>query len=145
MHPDYGLDGRPKVVKLDDEHVADDIVYNASGQIVSMVLGPSSGPRRTHERYSYYDSGLPMTLTLTRNGRDLIWTSYDYTKAGQLELQLDSNEANQRFYTYDSLGRLKTASSIAGLVHPSWSQTYEYDRYGNRTSTTAGIFILNGC
>jgi RHS repeat-associated protein len=133
---DYGLDSRPKIVKLDGEPVASDITYDPSGKIVSMTLGSPKG-HLTHESYRYHANGLFMGLTVSRNNQDLIWTHYDYSAAGQMSLQLDSNEANQRGYSYDALGRLKTALSPPGLIHPGWTQTYFYDQYGNRTSTKA--------
>jgi hypothetical protein len=134
---EYGLDGRPWVVKLDGEPVASDIAYNPSGQIVSMTLGLPNGPRRTQETYRYNDNGLLKGLTITRNGQELMWTNYDHSKAGQVISQLDSNAANVRSYSYDALGRLKTAVGQRDSVNGGWDQTYRYDRYENRTSTQA--------
>jgi len=43
-------------------------------------------------------------------------------------------------YTYDELNRLKTASENSGA---SWSQTYGYDRFGNRWVSASPGYTLN--
>ena len=53
------------------------------------------------------------------------------------------NHNKDRGYSYDALGRLLQASG--GVNGALWSQSYAYDRYGNRTGVTpSGIVNLKG-
>src|SRR5882724_827581 len=79
----------------------------------------------------------------------LLALSYEYTNAngkrtGQLTKILNNQNHNKdRAYTYDALGRLTQATG--GPSGSLWTQTYGYDRYGNRTSvTSSGYSAKNG-
>jgi RHS repeat-associated protein len=67
--------------------------------------------------------------------------TYDYTNAngkrtGQITKILNNlNHNKDRSYSYDALGRLSQANG--GPSGSLWTQTYAYDRYGNRTSVSA--------
>jgi RHS repeat-associated protein len=71
----------------------------------------------------------------------LLNLDYDYAGAngkrtGQLTKVLNNlNHNKDRQYTYDALGRLIQAK--AGASGTQRSQSYSYDRYGNRTSVTS--------
>src|SRR5262245_42399574 len=56
-------------------------------------------------------------------------------KTGQLTYVRDvKNEARNRNYVYDKLGRLKQVrGGTLAYGSPTWHQTYSYDRYGNRS------------
>ncbi len=171
---EYGRDSRPQTVKVNGEPIAANIVYNASGQISGMSLGPN-GPRPVQETNDYYANGRMLSQTIKRGGNQLFWAHYDYSAAGQLFLQLENNDANIRRYTYDALGRLKTVaggphaapshirgypSHIPGYSYDDlgrlipvvvgshasaeWNQTYSYDQYGNRIGTHAAGVISGG-
>ncbi|MGJ5817125.1 RHS repeat domain-containing protein [Paludibaculum fermentans] len=47
-------------------------------------------------------------------------------------IQLGSTLLGTQSYQYDALNRLKTASEAKGSSGTAWSQTFVYDRYGNR-------------
>jgi len=62
-------------------------------------------------------------------------------KTGQLTSKTNNLDHNKdRSFEYDGIGRLAAAKEgLAGGatgVTANWSQTYDYDRYGNRTSVT---------
>lgn len=50
------------------------------------------------------------------------------------------NNAKNKEYEYDALGRLIKAKGGNNL----WSQTYNYDRFGNRTNVVATGNGING-
>src|SRR5205823_1041800 len=90
---------------------------------------------------SYAQTGLLDNQTVARDGTTLLNLSYDYANAsgkrtGQLTKILNNqNHDKDRSYTYDALGRLKVAQG--GLNGSLWTQTYSYDRYGNRTGVSS--------
>lgn len=72
-------------------------------------------------------------------------------KTGQLTGITDvQNASRSKAYVYDKLGRLKEAKGGSdAFSNPSWTQTYTYDRYGNRTGVSksgsgAGSIPLDG-
>ena len=73
----------------------------------------------------------------TESGQQAGW------KTGQLSKITDNKSTERsRKYTYDKLGRLKEAKGGASFTR--WSQTYSYDRYGNRlTVTKSGVDAYN--
>ena len=55
------------------------------------------------------------------------------------QIQVGDSLDQTQTYTYDKLNRLKTAAETgSGTV---WSQTYSYDRYGNRAVTEADSYL----
>ncbi len=80
-----------------------------------------------------------------RGGLNLLDLSYDYNrnnsvgnlngKTGHLTKIIDNLNPNKnREYKFDALGRLTEAK---GGTNSRWTQTYSYDRFGNRTNVTA--------
>src|SRR5262249_8937234 len=74
-------------------------------------------------------------------------------KTGQLTGitdQAPGQQSRSKAYVYDKLGRLKQARGGADAFNnPTWTQSYSYDRYGNRTGVTksgpgAGSVPLDG-
>ncbi len=93
-------------------------VYNTRQQITQIALGHSSSDKNLLKiDYSYG--------TTTENNSSLRQQKINY--AGL------PNEITQD-YTYDDLNRLKSAEEkVTGNSNPTWKQTFNYDRYGNRT------------
>jgi RHS repeat-associated protein len=81
--------------------------------------------------------------TVARGATTLLNLSYDYAntaskRTGQLTKILNNlNHNKDRGYSYDALGRLTQATGGPATGAPLWTQTYTYDRYGNRTSVSA--------
>jgi hypothetical protein len=123
---------------------ASNIVYNAASQTTSLSVG-ASGSNQIIENYSYdQQTGLLAGQTVARfssQGNPILNLSYDYAGAngkrtGQLTKILNNlNHNKDRSYIYDALGRLTQAKG--GPSGSQWSQTYTYDRYGNRTTVSA--------
>jgi hypothetical protein len=120
---------------------ASSIVYNAASQTTSLNVG--SGTNQIAENYSYgAQTGLLDSQTVVRGSTTLLNLSYDYANAsgkrtGQLTKILNNLDHNKdRGYSYDALGRLVQATGGPSASTLS-TQTYSYDRYGNRTSVSA--------
>ncbi len=69
--------------------------------------------------------------------------AYSYTQNGGNNGQITritdntgTDEAGRTVdYTYDELGRLKTAVTVGSTAYPQWGLEWSYDRYGNRNQT----------
>jgi RHS repeat-associated protein len=125
---------------------ADSFAYTAWGAISDVRLGNGRWESKQ------FNSRLQVTrisLGNSQNAGDLLSVSYDYGEfdAGG-NLQADKNSGNiarqtinftglaQPFvqtYKYDSLNRLSEATEMSGATQ-TWKQSFDYDRYGNRTS-----------
>lgn len=88
---------------------------------------------------------LKYNYTLTNSGTN------SGAKTGQLTGITDVQNAGRgKAYVYDKLGRLKEARGGSDAFNnPSWTQSYSYDRYGNRTGVSksgagAGSVPLDG-
>ncbi len=139
------LTDRFSSLKLDSTQIAGNISYNTSSQPTQVKIGPS-GTYQTTENYSFdAQTGLLTGQSATMNGSTLIDLSYDYGryssagnasgKTGQLsKITNNLNSAKNREYQFDALGRLSVAK---GKASSQWTQNYSYDRYGNKTGTSA--------
>ncbi len=133
---EYGLDGRPKMVRLDGNPLAADVTYDAGGRLIGLTLDPGS-PRVIRETFNYGQEGRLQEQTISRNGQLLALSGYAYSPAGRLLGQTDNNSAYIRHYSYDALGRLRAVEGEQPATAGGWGQTYGYDRHGNRTTVQA--------
>ena len=150
VHHDYDIASRLSGLTYDGQSFAASIAYDPASQTTSLNVG--TGANQITETYSYDGhTGLLTNQTAARTATPtnyLLNLSYDYANAGgkrtgQLTKILNNlNHNKDRGYVYDPLGRLVQATG--GVNGALWSQTYAYDRYGNRTSVTAsGSSALN--
>jgi RHS repeat-associated protein len=93
--------------------------FNANGQLTSLAWSGSGTPVTGSLQYSY---------PATQNN-------------GQVTQVVDSVSGETVVYQYDSLKRLTSAASTpnAGSSVTAWTQTYQYDGFGNMTGQ-----VLNG-
>ena len=117
--------------------------YKPHGGIKQLLLGNGLWEqRRYNERLQPLQIGLGTTLatgSLTPAGSSLLLLDYSYGTSSnngnvlsqriRVGRSLNQNQA----YSYDALNRLKTAAESGSGA--AWSQTYAYDRYGNRRVT----------
>ncbi len=121
---------------------ASSFVYTAAGAVSSMKLGNGKFEN------TQFNSRLQPTqigLGASTSTQNLLKLNYDYGTAannGNIQSQIitvptvgsSPGFVATQTYTYDSLNRIKDAiETIPGQTPPSWNQTFEYDRYGNRT------------
>ena len=122
------------------ETYASGITYTNAGQVESFYIGNTSGHRK--ESYTYNDR-LQLATQKVQVGTStpLLDLTYSYAgnsgdhgagtgagNSGQLIGMTDNQDSTKSVsYTYDLLGRLKTAQTPSG-----WSVKETYDRYGNR-------------
>jgi RHS repeat-associated protein len=145
LHHDYDVASRLTGVTVDGQSHASQIVYNAASQTTQLKVG-LTGSNQITEDYGYHvATGLLESQTVVRGGTTtLLNLTYDYTNAsgkrtGQLTKILNNlNHNKDRSYSYDPLGRL--AQAKGGPTGTLWTQTYSYDRYGNRTGVSATGF-----
>ena len=139
----YRIGGTLKDLKVDGASVAAQFQYNAANQVKTITLGNGSV-----ETFSYdAQTGLLTGQTLTGAGQSLLNLMYGYNgagayasvKTGQITLITDNLAGNNgdrnRTFNYDKLGRLTGVSGTRSGA--AWSQSYVYDRFGNREQVIA--------
>jgi RHS repeat-associated protein len=144
VHHDYDVASRLSGLKVDGADYASQLTYNAASQSTMVKVGPSEVNQIT-ENYNYNtQTGVLESQTVVRGTQRLLDLSYDYAgvngkRTGQLVKvtnNLDASRNHDRSYAYDALGRLSQAQGGLSSA-PIWTQSYGYDRYGNRLSVTA--------
>ena len=133
-------------MKVDGVPVASQISYDATGQAASLLFAEGN-PQSTTDTFSYDPlTGRLTGQTVQRGHADLLNLGYGYvgnsiaSATGQLTSLIDNlDTTRQRSYVYDALGRLDTVQDP-----PYWRMAYEYDRYGNRTSTNVSGVGVDG-
>ena len=129
----------------------DNISYNTLGNIEKMRLG--NGTWETAE-YNTRQQVSQIALGSSANTQNLLKIDYTYKTQGQndnngsLRQQKISytglaNEIVQD-YVYDDLNRLQSATETPAGSSVSWQQTFNYDRYGNRTFDANNTDTLSG-
>ncbi len=157
VEPLYDMASRVDTLKYDAANYASGFVYNAASQVESLNVGS-----QITETYTYDGStGLLFEQEVKKGATTHLKLKYNYTltnsgtnsgaKTGQLTGITDMQTASRsKAYVYDKLGRLKEAKGGSdAFSNPSWTQTYTYDRYGNRTGVSksgsgAGSIPLDG-
>lgn len=149
--PAYDLASRLQSLTYSSTTMANNPVYNASSQTTQLDIGSA-----IQEQYIFdEETGLLTRQKVKQGSTTHLDLTYDYGnlytesgqqaswKTGQLSKITDNkNTDRNRQYAYDKLGRLKEAKG--GVTFTRWSQTYAYDRYGNRTSVTkSGVDAFN--
>lgn len=140
----YDIASRVNNLKFDGVDFASNFNYNASSQVETLNVGSLMT-----ETYSYdLKTGLLLTQQVKQGTTTRLDLKYNYTlnndannngaKTGQLTGITDlMNSSRNKAYVYDKLGRLKeTKGGSDAFNNPSWTQSYTYDRYGNRTGVS---------
>jgi hypothetical protein len=121
---------------------ASSLSYTAHGAVSAMLLGNGKW------EHTNYNSRLqPEQIGLGASSADSSILRLDYgygttTNNGNVQTQriviagLDVTQS----YTYDELNRLKTANESSGA---NWSQSYGYDRWGNRWVSASTGYTLS--
>ena len=119
------------------------VEYEAHGGVRQLLLGNGLWEqRRYNARLQPTQMGLGTTLatgSLTPTGSGLLLLDYSYGTASNngnvlsQRIRVGTSLNQNQSYTYDALNRLKTAAESGSGT--AWSQTYAYDRYGNRRVT----------
>jgi RHS repeat-associated protein len=99
------------------------MTWNVNGQMTSQSWSPSYGTF-----FSIPAGGLQYVYSATQNN-------------GQITRVVDTISGEAISYQYDALKRLTSANSVpnSGSNPPAWTQTYQYDGFGNLTAK-----VLNG-
>jgi RHS repeat-associated protein len=113
------------------------VTYNHRLDMTGVVLNNG-----LTQEYAYYPASDNYrlqfnTLKVTATGYANFFKSYQYDDVGNITLwrtSLIGHSDEYQYFTYDSLGRLKTAKAVGGPAqydHSSVSTDYDYDAIGN--------------
>jgi RHS repeat-associated protein len=120
-----------------------DIKYNSFGAVEQARLG--NGRWETTQ----YDVNRlqikQIALGNSNTDKSLLKIDYDYGTTAQNNGSLKgqtityAGQSSQivQSYAYDSLNRLQSATETFNTSQQAWKQTFDYDRFGNRTFNTA--------
>ncbi len=154
--PSYDEASRLTQMTVDGSTQLSDITYNTSSQVTSLKTGAATSYPRA-ESYSYdAQTGLltGQTVKNTSATSTYLDLAYSYTrgnsfgtstgseKTGQMTKIVDNLDHNRdKANEFDALGRIHYAkggtAAGASSVTANWTQSYSYDRYGNKTGVTA--------
>ena len=153
--PSYDVASRLTQLNVDGTTQLNGISYNASSQVTQLTTNPG-GSRHRNESYSYEAAtGLLTGQNVTGYGGAPTYMdlSYDYSrgasygssasgKTGQMTKVTDNLDHNKdHSFEFDALARMHYAKggvqAGASGVTASWTQSYSYDRYGNKTGVSA--------
>lgn len=160
INPTYDNASRLAQLSVGGQLQMSEIYYNPMSQVTSLKTGAATANPDV-EQYTYDASTALLTnqkVTRASTSQVLLNLDYDYSrggsngslnyKTGQLTHITNVLDPNKnRTYEFDALGRLKTAKGglAAGAtgVTANWTQSYAYDRYGNRPTVTASGITQN--
>ncbi|MEQ1606438.1 MAG: RHS repeat-associated core domain-containing protein [Pyrinomonadaceae bacterium] len=154
--PSYDQASRLTQLNYEGTTYLSDIGYNTASQVTSLKTGNGTSTPRV-EGYTYdAATGLLTGQTVKNSALSSTYLdlSYSYArggsagsnssteKTGQMtKIDNNLNRNRDRTYEFDALGRLAKAkgglAAGASSVTANWTQTYTYDRYGNKTATAA--------
>lgn len=139
----YGMRSAVTQVTIDDAVVATDAIYNPSGGLTRLRVGAPGVAQITETYSSDLWHGWLDRQTLSNALGTLLDLRYTYVrnvsgtgKTGQVTSVTDGVPEDALAYQYDTLGRL-TNATCGPAGDPTWTQTYTYDRYGNRINVAA--------
>ncbi len=125
--------------------------YFPNGALTNVTLGPSAQVQQYCQNSRLQISGVRLSAAhgATQNNctssNDLLNLSLTYGAANgnngnltteQILKPLNTSET----FTYDAYNRISTASEGTG---PAWSQTYNYDQYGNRWVASVNLSLYS--
>lgn len=143
----YGGGGRVTSMTVDGVVIASGIRYDAAGNIIELASGPP-GDGQGLETYLWdrWHGWLKHQTLMDHAGTPQLDLTYQYEprspggtpgKTGQAVTVIDNlAPEHSRSYDYDALGRLRQAAGGATTGN-QWTQTYTYDKYGNRVDVEA--------
>lgn len=108
------------------------LIYNNRQQPTEIMLGASGTPRSILWMEYFYGvvndpNGADESISLNQNNGNL----------GRIKSKIDGVLSNSQTYQYDGLNRLRYAvehnNGIYNDTARAWFQTFDYDRYGNRS------------
>ncbi|HAJ57219.1 MAG TPA: hypothetical protein DCL35_05560 [Candidatus Omnitrophica bacterium] len=117
-------------------HYANDIAYNAQGQIRDIHYG--NGTETTYT----YGQDLRLSRILTQGTAILQDLNYSFDKNGNITTLTDNLRSNIRTYAYDDLDRLTQANNVPSPTGGYANFNYQYDAIGNMTyKSDTGVMI----
>jgi RHS repeat-associated protein len=159
VNPSYDNASRLTQMNVNGQIQMSEIVYNPLSQVTQLKTGAATG-NADIEQYSYdAQTGLLTNQKVIKQNtsQTLLDLSYNYSrlsskgslngKTGQLTNIVNNLDRNKdRVYEFDTLGRLITAKggvAAGGSGVANWTQSYAFDRYGNRQSVSASGVTAN--
>jgi hypothetical protein len=136
----YDAMGRPaSLTDSFSQTWANSVQYDVAGRMTSLQYPGSAGS--VTEAMSYNANGQLMSKSWSGGGLSG-GLSYSYSATqnnGQITQMVDTISGETITYAYDALKRLVLASSTpnAGSTPTAWTQTYQYDGFGNLGPTGA--------